>query len=78
MDISILLLLLGLIPAIGLLWLWLAALMDVIRTDIANSTEKLIWVCLIVFANVLGAILWFAWGKGSVAPKHHWSEDPDR
>ncbi|XBH23115.1 PLDc N-terminal domain-containing protein [Jonesiaceae bacterium BS-20] len=70
MDVSVLLVFLGLIPLIGLVWLWLAALMDVIRTDIANSTDKLIWVCLIVFSSVLGSILWFAWGKGSVQARN--------
>ncbi|MBW7468842.1 hypothetical protein ABID22_003532 [Pontibacter aydingkolensis] len=58
-EIFLLLFFLG-IPAI--LWLW--ALIDLLRSDFKNSINKLIWVILIVFLPVLGAILYLLIGRG--------------
>lgn len=58
-EIILILLFLG-IPAI--LWLW--ALVDLLKSDFKNSINKLIWVILIVFLPVLGAILYLLIGRG--------------
>lgn len=48
------------IPAI--LWLW--ALIDLLRSDFKDTTTKLIWVVIIVFLPVLGALLYLLIGRG--------------
>ncbi|WP_187264551.1 PLD nuclease N-terminal domain-containing protein [Pontibacter beigongshangensis] len=58
-EILLLLFFLG-IPAI--LWLW--ALVDLLRSDFKNSTNKLIWVIPIIFLPVLGALLYLLIGRG--------------
>jgi cytochrome c oxidase assembly factor CtaG len=45
-------------------WIWM--LIDAIRNNRLDSTEKLIWVLVIIFLHGLGALLYFliARGKG--------------
>jgi hypothetical protein len=53
---------------IGAFALWIWALVDCIQVpddSLYQSGNKLIWVLVIVFANVIGAILYFAIGKPS-------------
>jgi hypothetical protein len=51
---------------IGLLififWLWM--LIECIMNKALTSTEKLIWVLVIIFLNGLGALLYFFIGRG--------------
>jgi hypothetical protein len=51
---------------IGLLififWLWM--LIECIMNKGLTSTEKLIWVLVIIFLNGLGALLYFFIGRG--------------
>ncbi|MHC2990078.1 hypothetical protein OB13_00150 [Pontibacter sp. HJ8] len=47
------------IPAI--LWLW--ALIDLLTSEFENSINKLIWVLVIVFLPVLGALLYLFIGR---------------
>ena len=44
------------------LWLW--ALVDLVKSDFKNSINKLVWLILIVFLPVLGAILYLLIGRG--------------
>lgn len=46
-------------PAILVLW----ALIDVIKSDFKDSTNKIIWLLLIIFLPLLGAILYFVIGR---------------
>lgn len=50
-----------LIPVVGLIFLiiWIIALADALRSDFKTPNEKLIWVLVIVFAGIIGAILYF-------------------
>jgi hypothetical protein len=57
-ELMLILFFLG-IPAI--LWLW--ALIDLLSNDFGDSLNKLIWVFVIVFLPVLGAILYFLIGR---------------
>ena len=41
----------------------LFALVDVIRSDFRGQHDKLIWVVVIVFMNLIGAILYFIMGR---------------
>jgi phospholipase D-like protein len=57
------------VAAIFGLWLWM--LVDVLTQE-RDPTQKLVWVIVIVFTNILGAILYFVIRKlprmrGSIA-----------
>ena len=56
-------LVMGLISLVGLIiWVW--ALVDAIGNASLSGNEKLIWVLVIIFLNVLGAILYLLIGRG--------------
>jgi hypothetical protein len=57
-EIMLLLFFIG-IPTV--LWLW--ALVDLLSSDFASSTNKLIWVAVILFLPILGAILYLLIGR---------------
>jgi len=42
-------------------WVWM--LIDCIQNQRLNSTEKVIWVLVIIFLNLLGAIIYFLAGR---------------
>lgn len=46
----------------SIFWLWM--LIDSITNTALNGTEKLIWVLVILFTHVLGAILYFLLARG--------------
>lgn len=46
----------------GILWIW--ALIDIIRSEFADSTNKVIWVLVIIFLPVIGALLYLLIGRG--------------
>lgn len=39
------------------------ALVDVIRSEFRNSNDKLIWVLVILFLNIIGAALYLIIGR---------------
>ncbi|GAB3549793.1 PLDc N-terminal domain-containing protein [Spirosoma fluminis] len=39
------------------------ALVDVIRSDFKGANDKLIWVIIILFLNIIGALLYFFMGR---------------
>jgi hypothetical protein len=43
-------------------WLWM--LIDCIKNNRLDSTQKIIWVLVIVFLNGLGALIYFFAGRG--------------
>ncbi|MGM0943658.1 MAG: PLDc N-terminal domain-containing protein [Bacteroidota bacterium] len=51
----------------GLLYLilWIYCLVDIIRSDFKDQNMKLIWVLIILFAQVLGPIAYLILGKNS-------------
>ncbi len=53
---------LSLLVGIGIL-LPLLALVDVLRNDFRGSNDKLIWVIIILFLNVIGALLYLVIGR---------------
>ena len=55
---EILVILILLLPAI----LWIFALIDILRSDFQGN-NKLIWVLVVIFLPIIGAILYFAIGK---------------
>lgn len=54
------LLLLALIPFA--LWLW--ALVEIIRSDFNDSSQKIIWLLILIFLPVLGWLLYVIIGRG--------------
>lgn len=49
---------------LGILFLLpLIALVDVIRSNFRGSNDKLIWVIVILFLNVIGALLYLVIGR---------------
>jgi hypothetical protein len=55
------LLMMGII--LGFLVLFIYALVDVIKSEFENSTNKVIWLLLLLFAGPIGIILYFIIGK---------------
>ncbi|MEQ8623770.1 MAG: PLD nuclease N-terminal domain-containing protein [Vicingaceae bacterium] len=54
--------LIALIIAAFFLLLPLLALIDLLRSDFKDSSDKLIWVLIILFLPILGSILYFVMG----------------
>ena len=52
-------LLIGLVSLSLLLLLPLFALIDLVRSDFKDSSDKLIWVLIILFLPLFGSILYF-------------------
>ncbi|WP_111668979.1 PLDc N-terminal domain-containing protein [Algoriphagus litoralis] len=46
-------------------FLWIYCLIDVIRSDFRDQNMKLIWVVVILFAQVIGPIAYLILRKGS-------------
>lgn len=52
-------LLLGLLSMI----LWIAALIDVAKSEFRGPNDKLVWIVVVVVAGFIGAIVYFAVGR---------------
>ena len=61
----------GLLVAIVTTIFWLWMLIDCITNAAITGTEKIVWLLVIIFTHILGAILYFvlARGKGTVGPR---------
>ena len=55
--------LIWLLVVIAWLAVWIWALIDAIRNPALDSTTRLIWVLVILFAQVIGAIIYLAVGR---------------
>ncbi|SFG25065.1 Phospholipase_D-nuclease N-terminal [Algoriphagus hitonicola] len=57
----------GTILIFGVLYmvLWLYCLIDILRSDFKDQNMKLIWILIILFAQVLGPIAYLILGKNS-------------
>ncbi|MFR9731252.1 PLD nuclease N-terminal domain-containing protein [Saccharopolyspora sp. MS10] len=49
---------------LGLLALFIGALVSIFRSE-ADSTGKAVWTLIVLFAPVLGCVLWFLLGRSS-------------
>jgi hypothetical protein len=51
-----------------ILWIW--ALVDILKSNFSGSNDKLVWVLVIIFLPVLGALLYLLIGRGQkVSPQ---------
>lgn len=41
----------------------LIALIDILRSDFKNNNDKIIWVLVVLFFNILGSLLYFIIGR---------------
>lgn len=64
-EIFLVALLFLILPLIIIAW----ALIDVLRSDFQNDTNKIIWVLVILFVPFLGSILYFLIGRKQKALK---------
>ena len=56
--------LLFILVALGIVFLLpLIAMVDVIHSDFRGSNDKLIWVIVILFLNIIGALLYLVIGR---------------
>jgi Phospholipase_D-nuclease N-terminal len=60
----VLMLLLG-IAAVGV-WIW--ALVDALQNPALDSTMRIVWVLVIVFTQIIGAIIYLAIGRSRRTP----------
>ncbi|MDD3466936.1 MAG: PLD nuclease N-terminal domain-containing protein [Campylobacterales bacterium] len=51
--------------AAGLFVLWIWAVIDTIKSDFKDSITKLIWIALLIFLPILGALIYFFMGKAT-------------
>ncbi|WP_192347461.1 PLDc N-terminal domain-containing protein [Algoriphagus sp. Y33] len=58
---GIIFLLFGLIYTI----LWIYCLVDILRSEFKDPNMKIIWIVIILFAQVIGAVVYLAMGKGT-------------
>lgn len=54
---------LGMVVMFGSFILWAWALIDLLKSDFKNSTNKLIWLLVVVFLYAFGALLYFFIGR---------------
>ena len=51
-----------LVALLGLaLTIW--ALVDILKSNFADSNSKLIWVIVVLVANLIGSLVWLLWGR---------------
>lgn len=54
-----------LLLSLAYLALWIYCLVDVIRSDFKDQNMKLIWVIIILFAQLIGPLAYLAIGKST-------------
>lgn len=52
--------------AVATIWLIVAAVISIATHPTATSNEKLLWILIALFLNIIGSILWFTIGRKSV------------
>lgn len=52
-----------LLPLIVIFFLPLFALVDILRSDFRKSSDKIVWLLVVIFIPILGWILYFSIGR---------------
>lgn len=50
-----------LICIFSIIWIW--ALVDIVKSQFSNDSDKILWIILILFLPLIGAVLYFSIGK---------------
>lgn len=64
LALGVLFMLLLMLGGIALFVFWIWMLISCIRNDQISANERLIWVIVIVFLNIIGAVLYYFLGRG--------------
>jgi hypothetical protein len=72
----------GLFVAFGFLWIlmvflgivalgvWIWALIDAIQNPALDGTTRIVWILVIVFTQIIGALIYLAIGRSSGTPRN--------
>lgn len=52
---------------IVLFFTWIISLIDVLKSDFSNHSNKVIWLLMLIFLAPLGTVLYQMFGKGQKA-----------
>lgn len=44
--------------------IYIFTIIDVLRSNFTSSTDKLIWILVVILLPLIGTILWFLIGRG--------------
>jgi hypothetical protein len=61
--LGVLMVLLAAFIALALLVFWIRMLIDAIKNPELSSTERIVWVLVILFLHLLGAIIYYFAGR---------------
>lgn len=59
MGMGILILLLMIIIPILILTFWILMIIDCAKRNFRNSTDKIVWILIILLANIIGALIYY-------------------
>lgn len=71
----------GILVGFGILWIlmfilgiaalgvWIWALVDAIQNPALDSTMRIVWVLVIIFTQIIGAIIYLAIGRSRSTPR---------
>lgn len=45
--------------------IWIAAIIDIVRSNFSDSNQKLVWILIVIFVPFIGTILYFTLGRAS-------------
>lgn len=51
------------IPMLLMFALWIAAIIDIVRSNFSDQNQKLVWILIVVLVPLIGTILYFALGR---------------
>lgn len=51
-----------LVTVVAMFALWIAAIVDIVRSNFADSNQKLVWIVIVVLVPFIGTILYFTLG----------------
>jgi hypothetical protein len=60
---SIGLIIFSLVVGLGGLIIWIYALVDIVKSEFRSPNDKIVWVLIVLFATLIGAILYLAIGR---------------
>ena len=53
----------GLLIGLGFVIIWIWALVDILKSDFKDGTNKIVWLLVVFFLYILGALLYYFIGR---------------